>query len=64
HDTGRIPPAELQVNTTDPPLAVTDSLATEYDSADESSVYSTPLHLLEKLDGTEPISRPKTINQY
>ncbi|GJX46688.1 hypothetical protein Tco_0271878, partial [Tanacetum coccineum] len=40
---------------------VTDSLAIEYDSADESSVCSTPLPPLKKLDGVEPISGPKTI---
>ncbi|GJR98109.1 hypothetical protein Tco_0270283 [Tanacetum coccineum] len=61
HDTGRILPAESQVNTTDPLVAVTDSLATDYDSADESSVCSTPLPLLEKLAGAEPVSGPKTI---
>ncbi|GJU64858.1 retrovirus-related pol polyprotein from transposon TNT 1-94 [Tanacetum coccineum] len=62
HDTGRILPTELQRNTTDPPFAVTDSLATDYDSADESSVCSTPLPPLKKLDGAEPIWGPKTIN--
>ncbi|GJZ85777.1 hypothetical protein Tco_0651116 [Tanacetum coccineum] len=36
HDTGRIIPAESQVNTTDPSVVITDSSATEYDSADES----------------------------
>nr|GEW75112.1 hypothetical protein [Tanacetum cinerariifolium] len=33
HDTGRILPAESQRNTTDPSVAVTDSSATDYDSA-------------------------------
>ncbi|GJY26639.1 retrovirus-related pol polyprotein from transposon TNT 1-94 [Tanacetum coccineum] len=61
HDTGRILPAESQRNTTDPSVAVTDSSATDYDSADESSVCSTPLPPLKKLDGAEPISGPKTI---
>ncbi|GKD24066.1 hypothetical protein Tco_1225769, partial [Tanacetum coccineum] len=61
HDTGRILPSELQRNTNDPSVAVTDSSATDYDSADESSVCSTPLPPLKNLDGTEPISRPKTI---
>ncbi|GJX09344.1 retrovirus-related pol polyprotein from transposon TNT 1-94, partial [Tanacetum coccineum] len=61
HDTGRILPAESQRNTTDPSVAVTDSSATNYDSADESSVCSTPLPPLKKLDGAEPISGPKTI---
>ncbi|GJZ40044.1 retrovirus-related pol polyprotein from transposon TNT 1-94 [Tanacetum coccineum] len=32
-----------------------------YEKADESSVYSTPLLSLKKLDGAEPVSRPKTI---
>ncbi|GKA84837.1 retrovirus-related pol polyprotein from transposon TNT 1-94 [Tanacetum coccineum] len=48
HDTGR---AESQVKRTDPLVAITDSSATEYDSADESSVYITPLPPLEKLAG-------------
>ncbi|GJW80676.1 retrovirus-related pol polyprotein from transposon TNT 1-94 [Tanacetum coccineum] len=61
HNTGRILPAESQRNTTDPPVAVTDSSATDYDSADESSVCSTPLPLLKKLDGAEHVSGPKTI---
>ncbi|GJU36503.1 hypothetical protein Tco_1184857 [Tanacetum coccineum] len=33
---------------------VSDSLASDYDSADESLVYSTPLLPLKKLDGAEP----------
>nr|GEW34875.1 hypothetical protein [Tanacetum cinerariifolium] len=61
HDTGRILPAESQVNTTNPLVAVTDSSATDYDSANESSVCNTPLPLLEKLAGAEPVSGPKTI---
>nr|GEW06783.1 retrovirus-related Pol polyprotein from transposon TNT 1-94 [Tanacetum cinerariifolium] len=61
HDTGRILPSELQRNTTDSSVAVTDSLAIDYDSANESSVCSIPLPLLKKLDGVEPISGPKTI---
>ncbi|GJZ27358.1 retrovirus-related pol polyprotein from transposon TNT 1-94 [Tanacetum coccineum] len=61
HDTGRILPAESQRNTTDPPVVVTNSLATDYDLADESSVYNTPLLSLKKLDGVEPVSGPKTI---
>ncbi|GJR09102.1 retrovirus-related pol polyprotein from transposon TNT 1-94 [Tanacetum coccineum] len=35
--------------------------ATDYDSADESLVCSTPLPLLEKLAGTKPVFGPKTI---
>nr|GFA80515.1 hypothetical protein [Tanacetum cinerariifolium] len=61
HDTGRILPVESQRNTTDPSVAVTDSSATDYDSVNESSVCSTPLPSLKKLDGVEPVSRPKTI---
>ncbi|GJW91028.1 hypothetical protein Tco_0168581 [Tanacetum coccineum] len=57
----RILPAESQRNTTDPSVAVTDSLVTDYDSADESLVCSTFLPPLKKLDGVEPISGPKTI---
>nr|GEX32108.1 hypothetical protein [Tanacetum cinerariifolium] len=34
---------------------------TDYDSADESLVCSTPLLSLKKLDGVEPVFRPKTI---
>ncbi|GJT72038.1 retrovirus-related pol polyprotein from transposon TNT 1-94 [Tanacetum coccineum] len=59
--TGRILPAESQRNTTDPSVAFTDSSTTDYDSADESSVCSTPLPPLKKLEGVEPITGPKTI---
>ncbi|GJU64441.1 retrovirus-related pol polyprotein from transposon TNT 1-94, partial [Tanacetum coccineum] len=61
HDTGRILPAESQRNTTDPSVFVTDSSATDYDSVDESSVCSTLLTPLKKLDGVEPIFGQKTI---
>ncbi|GKB61895.1 hypothetical protein Tco_0918081 [Tanacetum coccineum] len=61
HDTGRILPTESQVKITDPLVSITDSSATEYDSANESSICSTLLPPLEKLDGVEPISGPKTI---
>ncbi|GJS24994.1 retrovirus-related pol polyprotein from transposon TNT 1-94 [Tanacetum coccineum] len=61
HDTGRILPAESQRNTIDPSVAITDSSATEYDSADESSVCSTLVPLLKTLDGAELVSGPKTI---
>ncbi|GJW63662.1 hypothetical protein Tco_0115546, partial [Tanacetum coccineum] len=61
HDTGRILLAESQRNTIDPSIAVTDSLATDYDLADEFLVCSTPLSPLKKLDGAEPISGPKTV---
>ncbi|GKA13919.1 retrovirus-related pol polyprotein from transposon TNT 1-94 [Tanacetum coccineum] len=52
---------ESQRNTIDPSVAVTESSTTEYDLADESSVCSTPLPPLKKLDGAKPISGPKTI---
>ncbi|GKG11354.1 hypothetical protein Tco_0342754, partial [Tanacetum coccineum] len=61
HDTDRILPAESQRNTTHPLVTITDSLAIDYDSADEYSVCSTPLLPLEKLGGAEPIFGPKTI---
>ncbi|GKA22478.1 hypothetical protein Tco_0708440 [Tanacetum coccineum] len=61
HDTSRILLAEAQINITDPLFAIIDSSATEYDSADESSVCNTPLPPLEKLAGAKPVSGPKTI---
>nr|GEW58372.1 hypothetical protein [Tanacetum cinerariifolium] len=61
HDTSRILPVESKRNITDPLVVVTNSSTTIYDSADESSVYSTPLPQLNKLDGAEPIFGPKTI---
>ncbi|GJU28799.1 hypothetical protein Tco_1172388 [Tanacetum coccineum] len=61
HDTGRILLAESQRNPIDPSVAITDSSATMYDSADESSVCSTPLPPLKKLNGVEPASGPNTI---
>ncbi|GKC44582.1 hypothetical protein Tco_1062304, partial [Tanacetum coccineum] len=61
HDVGGILPAESQRNTTDPSVAITDSSVTDYDSANESSVFSAPIPPLKKLDGDEPISGPKTI---
>nr|GFB47441.1 hypothetical protein [Tanacetum cinerariifolium] len=61
HDIGRILPAGSQRNTTDTSIAITDSSATDYDSRDESSVCSTPLPPLNKLDMAKSISGPKTI---
>ncbi|GKC95820.1 hypothetical protein Tco_1161262 [Tanacetum coccineum] len=61
HDTGKISSVESQRNTTDLSFVVTESSMTNYDSADESSVCSTPLPPLKKLDGVEPVSGPKTI---
>ncbi|GJT23209.1 retrovirus-related pol polyprotein from transposon TNT 1-94 [Tanacetum coccineum] len=43
------------------PVVVTDSSTTDYDSTDESSVSSTPLPPLKRLDDVEPVSRQKTI---
>ncbi|GJU39956.1 retrovirus-related pol polyprotein from transposon TNT 1-94 [Tanacetum coccineum] len=60
-DDTKVSTLESQVNTTDPPAAVTNSSGTEYDSADEFSVCSTPLPPLEKLAGAELVFRPKTI---
>ncbi|GKA09501.1 retrovirus-related pol polyprotein from transposon TNT 1-94 [Tanacetum coccineum] len=59
HDTGIILPVESQRNKTNPLVAFTDSSVTDYDSTNESSVCSTPVPPLKKLEGTEPISRPK-----
>nr|GEU87161.1 hypothetical protein [Tanacetum cinerariifolium] len=61
HDIGKVLLVESQRNTTNLSVAVTDSSATNYDSTDESSVCSTPLHPLEKLAGVKPVSGPKTI---
>ncbi|GKE41215.1 hypothetical protein Tco_1464620 [Tanacetum coccineum] len=61
HDTGRILLAKSQINTTDPSVAFTDSSATDYDSADESSICSTPLPPLKKLEGAESIFGSKNI---
>ncbi|GKD14711.1 hypothetical protein Tco_1199118 [Tanacetum coccineum] len=61
HDTSKVLTVESQRNTTDPSVSVTDSSSTDYDSADESSVCSTPLPPLEKLAGANHVSGPKTI---
>nr|GEV42451.1 retrovirus-related Pol polyprotein from transposon TNT 1-94 [Tanacetum cinerariifolium] len=61
HDTDRILPSKSQVKINDSSVNVTYSLVTGYDSAKESSsICSTPLPILEKLAGVEPISGPKT----
>ncbi|GJT69047.1 hypothetical protein Tco_1028333 [Tanacetum coccineum] len=60
-DTNEVPSNESQRNTTDPSVVVSDSSATDYGSANESLVCSTPLLLLKKLDGAEPGSGPKII---
>ncbi|GJX40035.1 hypothetical protein Tco_0255025 [Tanacetum coccineum] len=59
-DTNEEPSNESQRNTTNPSVVFSDSPATEYDSANKSSVCSTPLLILKKLDGAEPIYGPKT----
>ncbi|GJR07776.1 hypothetical protein Tco_0790428 [Tanacetum coccineum] len=61
NDTGKVPSNELQRNTIYHLVVISDSSATNYDSADESLVCSTPLPPLEKLTGAEPGSKPKTI---
>ncbi|GKE31968.1 hypothetical protein Tco_1451290 [Tanacetum coccineum] len=61
HDTGKVPSNESQINTTNHSVVVFDSSVTNYDSVDESSVCSTPLLSLKKLDGAKPVSEPKTI---
>nr|GEX20288.1 RNA-directed DNA polymerase, eukaryota [Tanacetum cinerariifolium] len=61
NDTDDVPLNESQRNTTDPSIVVSNSSTTDYGSADESLVCSTPLLSLKKLDGAEPISGPKTI---
>ncbi|GKE07760.1 hypothetical protein Tco_1411311 [Tanacetum coccineum] len=60
-NTGKVSSNESQRNTTDHSVVVSDSLATDYDSTDESSVYNTPLPPLEKHTDAEPVSGPKTI---
>ncbi|GKA19881.1 hypothetical protein Tco_0699796 [Tanacetum coccineum] len=61
HDTGKVPSNESQRNINDHSTVVSDSLTTDYDSADESSVCSTPLPLQKNLTGAKPVSGPKTI---
>ncbi|GKC87582.1 hypothetical protein Tco_1148231, partial [Tanacetum coccineum] len=52
---------ESQRNTTDPSVAVTNSSTSDYDSANESLVCSTPLPPLDKLAGAKPVFGPKNI---
>nr|GEV31238.1 hypothetical protein [Tanacetum cinerariifolium] len=61
HNTDEVPSNKPQRNITDPSVVVSNSPASDYDSTDESSVCSTPVLPLEKLDGAEPSSGPKTI---
>nr|GEV92775.1 hypothetical protein [Tanacetum cinerariifolium] len=61
HNTDEVTSNKSQRNTTDLLVVISDSPVFDYDSADESSVCSTPLLPLKKLDGAEPSSGPKTI---
>nr|GEY04366.1 retrovirus-related Pol polyprotein from transposon TNT 1-94 [Tanacetum cinerariifolium] len=61
NSSNKVPSDESERNTTNHLVAIADSSVTDYDSADKSSVFSTPLPLLEKLGSGEPVSRPKTI---
>ncbi|GJT70344.1 hypothetical protein Tco_1029630 [Tanacetum coccineum] len=61
HDIDEVPSNKSQRNTTDPSAVVSDSPTSDYDSADESSVCSTPLLPLKKLDSAELSSGPKTV---
>ncbi|GJU19500.1 hypothetical protein Tco_1152842 [Tanacetum coccineum] len=61
HDAGKVLPNKSQTNTIDPSVAITNSSASDYDSAGKSSVCSTLLPPLEKMAGSEPLSRRKTI---
>nr|GEV57888.1 hypothetical protein [Tanacetum cinerariifolium] len=54
HDADEVPSNKSQRNTIDPLAVVSNSPAPDYDSTDESSVCSTPLLPLKKLDGAEP----------
>nr|GEY33056.1 hypothetical protein [Tanacetum cinerariifolium] len=60
HDSDKVPLDESERNMTDHSVAISDSSVTDYDSADESLVCSTPLPPLKKLAGAEPVSGPKT----
>ncbi|GKD07231.1 hypothetical protein Tco_1186916, partial [Tanacetum coccineum] len=60
-DTDEVPSNESQRNTTNSSVVVSDSSATVYDSADESSVCSTLPLSLKNWDGVEPVFGPKTI---
>nr|GEW04114.1 retrovirus-related Pol polyprotein from transposon TNT 1-94 [Tanacetum cinerariifolium] len=61
NDTGKVPLNESHRNTTDHSVVVSDSLATDYDSLDESSVCSTLIPPLKKLTGAKLVFGPKTI---
>nr|GFA90133.1 retrovirus-related Pol polyprotein from transposon TNT 1-94 [Tanacetum cinerariifolium] len=52
---------ESKVKIIDPLVAIINSSAIEYDSVDESSFCSTPLPLLGKLAGIEPVSRGEAL---
>ncbi|GKD89190.1 hypothetical protein Tco_1364697, partial [Tanacetum coccineum] len=61
HDTDEVPSKKSQRNTIDPSVVVSDSPASDYDSADESLVCSTHLLPLKKLDSVEHGFGPKTV---
>nr|GEU87853.1 hypothetical protein [Tanacetum cinerariifolium] len=61
HNANKVSSVESQRKTTDPLVVVTESLVTIYDSANESSVCSTLLAPLKKLDGVEHVFGPKII---
>nr|GEW79298.1 retrovirus-related Pol polyprotein from transposon TNT 1-94 [Tanacetum cinerariifolium] len=61
HNNDDVPSNKSQRNTSDPSVVVFDSSASDYDSADESLVCSTPLLPPKKLDGVEPSFGPKTV---
>nr|GEX17300.1 hypothetical protein [Tanacetum cinerariifolium] len=61
HNTNEVPSNKSQRNTTGPSTVVSNSPASDYDSADESSVCCTPFFPLKKLDGSEPSSGPKSV---
>nr|GEU91815.1 hypothetical protein [Tanacetum cinerariifolium] len=61
HNTDEVLSNKSQRNITDPLAIISDSSASDYDSADESLLCSTPLLPLKMLDGAEPSFGPKTV---
>nr|GEY58038.1 hypothetical protein [Tanacetum cinerariifolium] len=61
HNTDEVSSKKSQRNTTGSSTILSDSSASNYDSADESLICSTPLLPLKKLDGAEPSFGPKTV---
>ncbi|GJV11394.1 hypothetical protein Tco_1352935 [Tanacetum coccineum] len=56
-------PAESQKNSTNPPVAITDSSESEYDSENESSICSTFFPPLKKPGNAETVSGPKAVKK-